>query len=1059
MAVAGAWLAAPAYAQVVVEPKTGAAEPAPAVQTVTVTGFRAAAEDALNIKRNADGFIDAISADGLGRFPDLNVGEAMSRIPGVQIDRDAADRSATISLRGLPGTFSKYTVNGFSLASPAGAGALPLGTFPSAVFSRFVVNKSPSATDAAGGLSGNIDLQTSGALARKDGGDITASYEYNDLGKIKAPSLTAKYAKHFGKDFAVNAVVVHKKEKFRRDSLSMNYRQAFVNTVYADGVSTGPRITNIGDFVDYFAAPVTPGAPVYVSPAGVSQVPMNIKAIPIGTAGSNGLIGITRDLAGTGAKSKTGLFYQDRVGQNSRDAIGDNTAANIGAEWKINSNWKAGVTYVGAKRNLDQATNYQLSSNLSLGGARITIDPESIYISPDGNAFANKYFYDNVQVSSSAEYRFNNTQAHVLASALNYNNGDWRASTRLSLSKARGNFDTISTNLLFNGADIRTNNGFPLASNGLYGDLHSGSGDVKNYKWTMTPSAPFTVPTAPLRIDQMATMSANANSVYTGPFQIRSYVPNGVGFPYVSLTGQNQQTDNKIGGFQQDFERDVVDVPTIGKVFRSLQFGLKHEVDKFTSAFYRITTYGANPAGLTPEIVQGTYPGASSFAGGGAPGFNQNWQMGNLDAMVNGLRPTKESLVPGQQLTPLGYPIVLGPTGYVTDPNSPDQFSKNYTNDLKTSSLFFRANVDTSVFSIPVRGNVGVRHERTTKEINLIDRGLTTIGANKFVNPTPVTFKETFDYTLPSMMLAADLRKDLVLRMGAYKTYVLPSRIDENPTTNFDYTQGTSGTSSYVIRLGKKDLKPYTAVAGDVGVEWYNRSGSVVGLTFYQKNIDGYIMDFDKNSVPQLACPANGLFNGVDYGTGPLQYSRTPEIAGRECTGVNRDEDNQQNGEPAEVIVNASGSINSPALLKLRGVEFQVTQRLGQYFGGTFNYTLASSKGTLPNGQPYTLRNASRRVANLIGWFEMGGFGARLVLNHRGEYLVFGGTATLPRKVKPRTQVDGVVSYRFKNGAQLALDLYNLTEARVEAWQEDQRALRNVDFDGRTAVLTLRMPF
>jgi hypothetical protein len=35
---------------------------------VAVSGFRRSLEDALNTKRNADGFVDAISSDGLGRF-------------------------------------------------------------------------------------------------------------------------------------------------------------------------------------------------------------------------------------------------------------------------------------------------------------------------------------------------------------------------------------------------------------------------------------------------------------------------------------------------------------------------------------------------------------------------------------------------------------------------------------------------------------------------------------------------------------------------------------------------------------------------------------------------------------------------------------------------------------------------------------------------------------------------------------------------------------------------------------------------------------------------------
>ena len=87
-------------------------------EEIVVTGFRQSYIDALNTKRSSAQITDSISSDGLGRFPDLNVGEAVQRIPGIQINREADARNATISLRGLPGTFARTTLNGVGFANP-----------------------------------------------------------------------------------------------------------------------------------------------------------------------------------------------------------------------------------------------------------------------------------------------------------------------------------------------------------------------------------------------------------------------------------------------------------------------------------------------------------------------------------------------------------------------------------------------------------------------------------------------------------------------------------------------------------------------------------------------------------------------------------------------------------------------------------------------------------------------------------------------------------------------------------------------------------------------------
>jgi iron complex outermembrane recepter protein len=77
---------------------------------IVVTGIRASLQKSLDIKRDAIGVVDAISAEDIGQFPDTNVASAMQRIPGVTVSR------GTMNVGGVPTTFgdaTAITVRGF----------------------------------------------------------------------------------------------------------------------------------------------------------------------------------------------------------------------------------------------------------------------------------------------------------------------------------------------------------------------------------------------------------------------------------------------------------------------------------------------------------------------------------------------------------------------------------------------------------------------------------------------------------------------------------------------------------------------------------------------------------------------------------------------------------------------------------------------------------------------------------------------------------------------------------------------------------------------------------
>src|SRR4030095_11742753 len=88
-----------------------AAEPPTEGQDIVVTGIRASLSKARDIKRNAQGVVDAISAEDIGKFPDTNLAESLQRITGVSIDRQSGEGSK-VTVRGFGPDFNLVLLNG-----------------------------------------------------------------------------------------------------------------------------------------------------------------------------------------------------------------------------------------------------------------------------------------------------------------------------------------------------------------------------------------------------------------------------------------------------------------------------------------------------------------------------------------------------------------------------------------------------------------------------------------------------------------------------------------------------------------------------------------------------------------------------------------------------------------------------------------------------------------------------------------------------------------------------------------------------------------------------------
>lgn len=129
------------------------------LESIEVTGIRAGIENAIETKQIATSIVEAISAEDIGKLPDVSIADALARLPGVTSQRDRG-RSREINVRGLSGDFANATLNGREQASMSNNRGVEFDQYASEFMRQVLVYKTPSANLVGQGLSATIDLQT-----------------------------------------------------------------------------------------------------------------------------------------------------------------------------------------------------------------------------------------------------------------------------------------------------------------------------------------------------------------------------------------------------------------------------------------------------------------------------------------------------------------------------------------------------------------------------------------------------------------------------------------------------------------------------------------------------------------------------------------------------------------------------------------------------------------------------------------------------------------------------------------------------------------------------------
>lgn len=182
------------------------AQQAPAdqpIQSVVVSGIRGSIESSIAAKKNNDGITEVVTAEDIGKLPDVSIAESLARLPGLAGQR-VQGRAQVIAIRGLSPDFAGTLLNGREQVTSGDNRGVEFDQFPSELIYSATVYKTPDAALVGQGLSGTIDMRVVRPLdLRERKVALKAQAEYNSNGTLnqgtsaKGGRFSASYIDQF----------------------------------------------------------------------------------------------------------------------------------------------------------------------------------------------------------------------------------------------------------------------------------------------------------------------------------------------------------------------------------------------------------------------------------------------------------------------------------------------------------------------------------------------------------------------------------------------------------------------------------------------------------------------------------------------------------------------------------------------------------------------------------------------------------------------------------------------------------------------------------------------
>ena len=356
----------------------------------------------------------------------------------------------------------------------------------------------------------------------------------------------------------------------------------------------------------------------------------------------------------------------------------------------------------------------------------------------------------------------------------------------------------------------------------------------------------------------------------------------------------------------------------------------------------------------------------------------------------------------------------------VNNAGNADVYAKNWEVDEKISTLFGQLNIDTTVGSIPLRGNMGVQFVHS-------NQSTTAIESNGGGTGQADSGGASYNNWLPSLNLVASLPDDQQLRFGLAQELQRPRFDDMNASNEASLS---STTRLWTSTASNPNLRPTLANAIDLSYEKYFGKKGYIAVAPYYKYLKTYIYQ-EGESFNFAGFPNGGITPASNIGTATEWVNGS----GGSEKGV-------------EFTVNIPFDLLSPTLEGF-GVEANAS-RGSASIQTSINGT--TSQSSLPG--------FSNSVANMVVYYENNGFSVRYRESYRssflGEIQGFGANLAYSDFLGVHTS-DVQVSYEFKNGPMKGLtglfQVLNINNPTITQTFGPGQGMSQTDQYGRTFLL------
>ena len=203
--------------------------PAPSdFDAVVVHGQYESQLRAVDAKRSSDAIQDSVASDSMGQYPDQNVGESLSRLPGISVTRDQGEGRFVV-VRGLDAAQNTITVDGIGMGTPEDSSrAAPLDVIPSESTERLTVIKAPTPDMPGDSLGGTILVESASAFDRNGRSlRLKAEASHQNLSGQTSPKASFNFSDVYHDSLGVAFGVSWQDRDYESDNIEVEYDDQF----------------------------------------------------------------------------------------------------------------------------------------------------------------------------------------------------------------------------------------------------------------------------------------------------------------------------------------------------------------------------------------------------------------------------------------------------------------------------------------------------------------------------------------------------------------------------------------------------------------------------------------------------------------------------------------------------------------------------------------------------------------------------------------------------------------------------------------------------------------